>query len=185
MPTSLCFLSLLTLGLAQPLPEGVRVALVTRATLATDEVTLGQVAAITASGDLATALGAVSLGSAPVPGQTRTIEAGYVRLRLKRYGFDPAQLALSGATVVVAREGPATTTGPAPAAGQPSPTLRRNDTVTVAVRCGGVMVSVEGRVVSLNPSGETALVFLPQTGRTVPTRVLGPRQAALDVHGGN
>lgn len=162
-------------------------------TVDTTEVLLPQIATIAGPPDLVSALGAVSLGSAPVPGTSRTVAVAYVRLRLRRYGLMPDRLDIQGQAVVIHR-GP--TLGNAPdslgrtpsvaVAAAPSlpPDVRRNDEVHVAVQCRGVTVGLTGRALQDGCLGDSIRVQIPQTSRTVEAVVIGPGQLALQLGGG-
>ena len=160
------------------------------------DVTLGQVAAITGEATVTDGLGRVCLGSGPVPGGTRRIEIGFVKYRLKRYGFDPDLISLQGECVVVRRDAPrpalrpnaapipggggSTGTGPAPEA---TPLVLRNQPVKVRVQCGGVFITATARACEDGYLGEVVRARLRRTNRTVEGRVMGPAQLLLTIQG--
>lgn len=152
----------------------------------TPEVLLAQVAEIEAAPDLARALAAVSLGSAPVTGSSRSIESGYVILRLRRYGINCSAVTVRGEGVTVTR--PATVlpqvapaaNGSVAAAPDPEPPLiRRGQLVEVRVQCGGVAVTASGVASGDAGMGELVAVRLPNNARPLVARVTGPGRAVF------
>jgi len=159
-------------------------------TITTPEIALEQVAEIACPPEMSARLALVSLGSAPVPGLTRSITVGYVRLRLRRYGINPGALTLVGETTAVQRA-PDPATPPAPAASTRAvsqaaeaadpPCVRRRDLVVVQVRCGGVTITLEGRACQAGHPGQTVTVSIPKTSRTLEARIVGPGQVVVEL----
>ncbi|NPV48490.1 MAG: hypothetical protein HPY69_16240 [Armatimonadetes bacterium] len=173
--------------------ERATIVLRDKVTVDTAEILLPQVAAIAGPEDAVYALGQVSLGSAPVPGTSRTVAVDYVRLRLKRYGLALDSLDIQGQVVVIHRDAEAsdapasaarTPCSAATATPLPSPDVRRNDEVHVAVRCRGVTVGLTGRALQNGCVGDLIRVQIPQTSRTVEATVIGPGQLAMQLQGG-
>lgn len=169
------------------------VVLRAEATVDAPEVLLGQIADVQAPAELSAKLAQVSLGSGPVAGAQRTIEAGYVKLRLRRFGIDPASIDLrgervtvasakaggeqvapsSGVTALGARIGTAPRAGLAVADAQP-PLVKRNQLVEVLVQCGGVIIHANGRAMADATEGELIKVILEGNSRSLVARVTGP-----------
>ena len=175
-----------TRGLTQE-PQPV-IALQAVVTVNTPEVSLGQAATIQAAPDMAAKLAAISLGSAPVAGSGRTIESGYVKLRLRRYGIDPATVNLQGQRVMV--QGPAIAgTTPAglarhgAASGSPDQPLmvKRNQLVELQIQCGGVVVHTNGRAQSDAANGELVKIWLEDSCLSLIARVTGPAEATCAI----
>lgn len=153
----------------------------------TPEVLLAQVAEIEAAPELARALAAVSLGSAPVTGSSRSIESGYVILRLRRYGINCSAVTVRGEGVTVTRPAAAlaheasSTPVPAdPKALAPEPPLiRRGQLVEVRVQCGGVAVTASGVASGDAGMGELVAVRLPNNARPLVARVTGRGRAVF------
>lgn len=185
----LCWAGLVAIALAEPSavivlrPE----ALVEPAA----EVRLGQIADIQAPPERHARLAEVSLGSAPIPGTTRPISAGFIALRLRRFGFNPADIQLQGETVLVKSAVPvalapkgsassfawqgAATPASLRCENAPEPVLiRRGQYVELQVQCGAVTVIATGRAEREGRPNELIPVRLEKTGRTVLARVLGP-----------
>lgn len=177
----------LLLAMAGAWAEEVRpvVALRAEVTLQTPEVLLGQVGEIVAAGELQAKLAAVSLGSGPVAGTQRVIDGGYIRLRLRRFGIDPAGVELQGERVTVTA--PATahialpqkaasgrTDGPREAA---LPLVKRGQLVEVRVQCGGVIIHATGRALMDGGDQELVKISLEGSNRGITARVTGPAAA--------
>lgn len=148
------------------------------------EVLLSQVAEIAAEPELAQRLAAVSLGSAPVASTCRTITAGYIKLRLRRFGLDPDQLEITGASVKVhgptaATQTPSSAAPKAPEAPLELPLIRRGQMVEVEVHCGGVTIHTTGRAGSDAAAGELLSITLQKTGRNVTARAIAAGTAIL------
>jgi hypothetical protein len=184
--------ALLATSRAQAQTPAVTIALRAEVAVDTPEIALSQVAEITGPAEAIAALAPVLLGSAPVPGATRNLAAAYIRLRLKRYGVDPATVSLTGAGVAVQRTAvPVAASAAAPAASQEpalsGPALldvRRNEAVRVAVECRAVVVALGGRALQDGRAGDVIRVLIPQTNRTVEAEVLGPGRLAVRLQGG-
>ncbi len=185
-------LAAMILGLLPVADPGItpRASLVLRelVSLDTPEIGLAQVAVITGPEDMVSVLERVSLGSAPVPGGSRTVAVAYIRLRLKRYGVDPGAVDIQGAAVTVQRtctvsdrsstRPPAISEDPVPSL---PPDIQRNDEVQVAVQCRGVTVALVGRALQDGGPGDVIRVQIPQTSRTVEATVIGPGRLALQL----
>jgi len=162
-------------------------------TVATPDVSLGQVADVQgAEADMAAKLAAVSLSSAPLPGGSRAIAADYVRLRLRRFGLDPAQLYLVGETVTVHRAGPAQSPAAGTSATTPSlatvaptepPLVRRGQLVEAEVRCGGVAVRAAAHACSDARAGEMVELRLDPGACRIMGRVMGPGKTLTIIAG--
>lgn len=171
-----------------PVPRAT-VVLREQVALDTPEIGLSQVATLGGPADALIALEQVSLGSAPVPGASRTLAVAYIRLRLKRYGVDPGSVDISGDKVTVQRAvtapcpatAPEPVSSPAVAVSPAAPEVRRNDDVRVAVQCRGVTVALMGRALQDGHPGDTVKVQVPQTNRTVEALVIGPGRLALQL----
>lgn len=155
------------------------VALRATATVQAPEVLLGQVAEIAAPGALREKLAAVSLGSGPVAGTQRIIEAGYIQLRLRRFGIDPAGVELHGTQVVVSTPGAERHAQPDERAALDAAValVKRGQLVEVRVQCGGVTIHATGRALADATELELVKVSLEGTNRTITARVTGPAEA--------
>lgn len=161
------------------------VALRAEVTLRAPEVLLGQVSDIAAAGELREKLAAVSLGSGPVAGTQRVIDAGYIRLRLRRFGIDPAGVELQGERVTVTA--PAAQRSPLPqkaASGRTDgpreaamPLVKRGQLVEVRVQCGGVIIHATGRALMDAGDQEMVKISLEGSNRGITARVTGPAAA--------
>jgi hypothetical protein len=149
-----------------------------QAVVTSAEVTLAQVADLQAPAEMLGPLGQVSLGSAPIPGATRTLAADYIRFRLRRHSFDPDRMRISGTTVTLRREATASVSSPTDTpvtAPLPQPLLaHRGELVEVEVQCGGVTIRTAGRIMSDGRAGELVNVQVDKTNHTLQARVSGP-----------
>lgn len=168
-------------------PQAV-VTLRAEASVATADVLLGQVADIQATSEMTARLHGVSLSSSPLPDRTRSIEAGYIKLRLRRFGVDPAQVDLRGETVVVHRSGmPQIATAQAAAeatadTASPQPALiRQGQLIDVEVRCGGVIVRTTGVACRDGAAGELIDLRLEKLNRKLPGRITGAGRVLLTI----
>lgn len=84
-------------------PPGPRIALRREAQVASSDVRLADIAEITAASEAADAIGAVVIGPAPLPGLSRSIRLGYVKVRLRQNGFDPDDMAFGDVREVIVR----------------------------------------------------------------------------------
>lgn len=172
--------------------EKPKLVLRAQATVDGREVLLGDIAEITAVDPLRERLGQVSLGSGPLPGTQRTIKEDYVKLRLRRFGVDPATLELSGGPVLVisgrAPAPPSRAPVPTPAAAlrvpsaatvaaPAAPLVKRGQLVAVTVTCGGVTVQGTGRAQSDGAQDELIKVSLEGNNRSIVVRVVGAGEA--------
>lgn len=91
VPAALALLALLP----PPLWAGVTVRIAPEAVVRTDEISLGDIAAVEGEEVLARRLRQVKLGPAPLPGGSQQIDPGYLRLRLGELRLDPSRVQLS------------------------------------------------------------------------------------------
>ncbi len=185
-------------GLVATAMAGSPVVIVLRpeASVGSGEVRLGQIAEIQAPPEMQIRLADISLGSAPLPGTTRQISAGFIALRLRRFGFNPAEMQLQGEVVLVKSAVPVASapdvSAPSPAQGAspgalrpaniPEPALiRRGQYVELQVQCGAVIVIATGLAGREGRLNELIPVRLEKTGRTVLARVIGPGLAYVNV----
>jgi flagella basal body P-ring formation protein FlgA len=94
------FLMLSMAGLSFGSAAGAHVDMPPRATVDSDPVMLGDIATVRGSDpQLVAELKSVHVGRAPLPGESRRIDAAYVALRLKQNGIPAEQVALAPSTV--------------------------------------------------------------------------------------
>ncbi|MHB8997143.1 MAG: flagella basal body P-ring formation protein FlgA [Armatimonadota bacterium] len=187
MPLAMLIAALAATAVWADEPQAV-VTLRAEAAVDTAHVLLGQVADIQATSEMTARLHGVSLSSSPLPDRTRSIEAGYIKLRLRRFGVDPAQVDLRGETVVVRRSrmfqiatseaasgatGDTTTTEPA--------LVRQGQLVDVEVRCGGVTIRTTGVACRDGAAGHLIDLRLEKLNRKLPARITGPGRVLLTI----
>ena len=162
------------------------VALRAEASAAGPDVMLSEVADLQATPEVMGRLALVSLSSAPPAGTSRVIEAGYICLRLRRFGFGAAQVEVRGERVRVrsAAFQPAVATapdGPDPAltTAVPPPLVRRGQLVEVEAECGAVTVRGSAAASRDAAAGELVELRLPDSSRRLVGRVTGPGRVSL------
>ena len=161
------------------------VVLRAEATAAGPEVLLGEVADLQAAPELLGRLALVSLSSAPPAGTSRVIEAGYISLRLRRFGFSATQVEVRGERVTVRRPAVApsvaASTGATqtPTAAVPPPLVRRGQLVEVEAQCGAVTVRASATASGDAAVGELVELRLPDSSRRLVGRVVGPGRVSL------
>lgn len=181
-----------------------------RAEVGEGAITLAQLADITASDDLADRLSAVDIGPSPLPGRSRSISAGYVRMRIGRVGVDPQTVEMTGASAVQvhrpgisplleqAHSAPHTTApaqassggthtqhgscSPHPASSQPAqaPLLRRGEQVQVVVVRSAIVIQTIGRLMTDAALGMPVIVQVAGSRQRISGLLTGPRQ--VEVH---
>ena len=181
-----------------------------RAEVGEGAITLAPLADITASEDLTDRLLAVDIGPSPLLGRSRSINAGYVRMRIGRVGVDPQTVELTGASAVqVHRPGisplleqahsdPHTTApaqadlggthtqhgscSPHPASSQPAqaPLLRRGEQVQVVVVRSAIVIQTIGRLMTDAALGMPVIVQVAGSRQRISGLLTGPRQ--VEVH---
>jgi hypothetical protein len=172
-------------------------------------ITLAQLADITASDDLTDRLLAVDIGPSPLPGRSRSISAGYVRMRIGRVGVDPQTVEMTGASAVqVHRPGisplleqahsvPHTTApaqaglggthtqrgscSPLPASLLPAqaPLLRRGEQVQVLVVRGAIVIQTTGRLMTDAALDMPVIVQVAGSRQRISGLLIGPRQVEV------
>jgi flagella basal body P-ring formation protein FlgA len=79
---------------------GAHIKMLSKATVDKDPVLLADIATIQGNNpDLVAALGSITVGRAPMPGESRQIHAAYVALRLKQHGIPIEQVTLEQTAV--------------------------------------------------------------------------------------
>ncbi len=103
MPLRYLMISLAVV-LAQTAPSpSPRIVLRQEVQVASSDVRLADIAEITAAPKAADAIGAVVIGPAPLPGLSRSIRLGYIKVRLRQNGLDPDNMAFGDVREVIVR----------------------------------------------------------------------------------
>lgn len=184
---------LTTIALAAPgLAEQATVDLRESVSVEGDAITLAQLAEITPAAG-SEALGAVEVGPAPLPGDSRRLTRGYLKMRLRRGGVACGEIAFTGAETVEVRRAlpPATTQqraqGEVEAADSPGArrplaqqaTVDRGARVRLTVICGAVSVGAEATLLEDAVVGGRAKVRVEQTRETVVAQIVQPSEAVM------
>lgn len=152
-------------------------------------VTLGDVAALKGPKDLVARAAAIDLGRAPLPGNSRTISRGYLKIRLRAVGVEDSDFSFDGADRVelfapatdpAARATPkaADASGAAPSPAAP-PIIHRGDTILLRVCFGLVEVRTEAIAMEDGRLGDMIRVQVASGWQRVIARVTGPRTAEV------
>jgi hypothetical protein len=155
-------------------------------------ITLAQLAEITPA-QASEAIGAVEVGPSPLPGDSRELTRGYLKMRLRRGGMACDEIAFTGAkTVEVRRALPPATTQPraqgeveaadppgARRTAPPRPTIDRGGRVRLTVICGAVAVGAEATLLEDAVVGGRAKMRVEQTRETVVAQIVQPSEAVM------
>ncbi|MEA3402916.1 MAG: hypothetical protein U9R79_16875 [Armatimonadota bacterium] len=152
-------------------------------------ITLADLAEIDAPEQRARRLGAIDVGPAPLPGGSRGLTVGYLKMRLRRCGIDCEALTFTGATrVEVARAAAPPEGGPrASAEGDatedappPEPTVvKRGSRVRLSVVCGAVRIIAEATTLERGVVGSRARLRVEQTRETVVGQLTSATEAVI------
>lgn len=192
---------LLTLALAAP----VCLAADTAATAAAATVELHESACVEADqvllADLATIapeeraeqLGALVVGPAPLPGDSRRLTAGYLKMRLRRNGVSCDRVAVTGAKAVevrralpppaVRREAQGEVEAADPSGARhpvrPAHPVKRGARLRLRVICGAVVIGAEATLLEDAVVGGRAKMRVEQTRETVVAQIVQPSEAVM------
>ena len=169
------------------------VALRESACVAGDFVTLKEIAEI-APPDRAEVLGAVEVGPAPLPGGSRRVTLGYLKMRLRRSGVECAAIEFAGADAVEVRRAPmpgvtrrqaqgeveaADPPGARQSAPPPARSVDRGARVRLTVICGAVTVGAEATLLEDAVVGGRAKMRVEQTRETVVAQIVQLSEAVI------
>jgi len=157
-----------------------------------DLITLAQLAQI-APAARAEALGTVEVGPSPLPGDSRRLTRGYLKMRLRRGGVACEEIAFTGAETVEVRRAPMPAStqrraqGEVEAADPPgarrfvprAPTVERGTRVRLTVICGAVSVGAEATLLEDAVVGGCAKIRVEQTRETVVAQIVQPSEAVI------
>jgi hypothetical protein len=166
------------------LPESVQVG--------GDALTLARLAEI-APAESAEALGEVAIGPAPLPGDSRRLTRGYLKMRLRRAGVACSEITFAGADTVEVRRAPTPAVTQRPDQGeveaadppgarrpaQPLTTVDRGTRVRLIVRCGAVSVGAEAVLLEDGVVGGRTKMRVEQTRETVVAQIVQPSEAVI------
>ncbi len=191
------------------LPSGATVIELSEAAeITADRIELGALATLTGPEPARERLEALDIGPAPLPGRSRTLTLGYLKMRMRRWGLKPERFVFTGAPQVqVSRqaetattEATTATTGttgtgcasslqPSPFAeatgDRPASSLRRTVVVKrgarlqLSVVCGAVCILAEATTLEDGVVGQRVKMRVEQTRQTVWGTLLSPTTATL------
>ncbi len=160
-----------------------------------ERIRFGHVAQIAAPEDGADALvdklEEVDLGPSPLPGSSRRLTAGYIKMRLRRSGVNCGDLTFAGAdAVTVHRAAPRppaadTSEEECDETGMPAPDLPapvevgRGTRVHLTVVSGAITIGAEATLLEGAVVGGRAMMRVQQTRETVTAELIGPTEAII------
>ena len=181
-------LMLVPIGCAQA-TEPLAVTLNERAQVSGERLELGEIAEIAGPADRAERLASLDLGPAPLPGRSRTLSLGYVRMRLRRWGLGEPEVVLAGAPEVAISTPPVAAVAPSSATMEPpavqeavaSPpvTVKRGSAVRLQVNCGAVTIIAGATTLEDAAVGGMVKLRVDQTRRTTWAKLDSPRHATM------
>ncbi len=153
-------------------------------------IELGEVAKVVGEGKQAEALAATDIGPAPLPGSSREVSVGYVKMRLRRAGVDCGRLRFEGAEEVRVRcravavsadadgEQPGSVAGSQQARSE-AVEVPRGTRVRLAVICGAVRIVADAVTLEDATVGMRAKMRVEQTRQTVVAELTGSTEALM------
>ena len=154
-----------------------------------ERILLGHIAKIAAPEREAEALAEIDLGPAPLPGTSRRLTAGYVKMQMRRSGVPCADLTFTGAEAVrVHRDARKASAAAQRAGGQQADEtaemrvpveIRRGTRMHLTVARGTVIVGAEATLLENAVLGGRARMRVHQTRETVTAQITGPTAAII------
>jgi hypothetical protein len=142
-----------------------------------ERIELGALATVTAPEADKQMLQMLDVGPAPLPGRSRVLTLGYLKMRMRRWGVDPESVVFAGAAgVEVSRPAPialpaapdAEQVSPDPVAPAPEPqVVKRGAKLQLVVVCGAVRVVAEAQTLEDGQVGQPVKMRVEQTRQTV------------------
>lgn len=135
-------------------------------------------------------LAEIDLGPAPLPGDSRRLTAGYIKMRLRRSGVNCGDLTFEGADAVrVHRPAPTAPEAAASVEGEdaqggaveapPPVEVRRGARLHLTVAHGAVVIGAEATLLEDAVVGGRARLRVHQTRETVIAQIVGPTEAVI------
>lgn len=176
---------LLVAGVSFCAAEPVALQLAERAPVTADWILFRDLLAVPVTSAPAELLDA-AIAPSPLPGTTRTLPAGLIRLRLRRAGADLSLWSLTGpAQVQVSRPAtPQVAAAPmepsqAPAEVRAAEMLRRGTGLRIVVRCGALVIETTGRLMQDAAVGQMAPLQVDTTRAVVIGQIIDPKRAEV------
>jgi len=186
----LVVLATATAGLCAAEEDVVTITLREYVQISSEQIALGQIAALSGPQEQTEKLAAVSLGPSPLVGYQRILKVGCIKLRLRRAGCDPEEFTFTGAeqTVVTrkgSREPQATSlSGDAEQSrgeGPPKIWVRRGDKVKIILKYKAITVITAGQVMQQAARDEPVEVRIAGSSNTIYAQVTGPRTVEVEL----
>ena len=153
------------------------VELAESAQIAGDNIELGAVATVSGSDEEVARLAGLDLGPAPLPGQSRSLSLGYLKMRLRRWGVNAGEITFAGAAqvrvsrpaaVVAVAIGDTDDVAQTGVAQAPPPVIvKRGSMVRLRVTCGAVSVIAGATTLEDAAVGAVVKMRVAQTRQTV------------------
>jgi len=169
-------------------PETV-IALKDAVEVTSERIELRALATVTGPEQERKALESVDVGPTPLPGRSRTLTLGYLKMRMRRWGLDPESVAFAGSQQIEVSR-PAAPVQPIDLRADEHPsdsvtslappvTVKRGCRVQLTVVCGGVHVVAEAMTLEDGVVGQPVKIRVAQTRETVWGTLYGPTSAIL------
>ncbi len=155
-------------------------------------ITIGLLAEIAGPRETVNRIKQLALGASPLPGRSRRISRGYIKMRLRAAGIDPDKIAFTGPDYVLisrlsspktAKNAPQTAPKPPSTASNHTPHLppdiRRGQVLVVKARYGLVEVTAEAVAMESGRVGEVIRVQVRGGRGRVLVRLTGPHSAEV------
>ncbi len=159
------------------------------ACIASDRIELGALATVTAPEQARERLQDLDMGPAPLAGRSRILTLGYLKMRIRRWGFAPEAMTFTGSEQVEVSRAAQPAPGVQAVAGEPSPesplpapapaTVKRGARVQLAVECGAVRILAEATTLEDGLVGQPVRMRVEQTRQTIWAMLLSRSQATL------
>lgn|GEM_PF-3527971 len=170
--------------------SSVRMVLKPEAAVTSDTVRLGDIAEIKSATLAGKArLEAVTLGPAPLPGQTRPISLGYIKMRLRHAMLSPKQISFSGPDTVHVRRQAVARASIAPEAEEAGdqqvrlpdakPLICRGDVVKVVLELQTICLRATAQALRSGYAGDIVSVRIQATNKVIEGTVAGPNTVRI------
>jgi len=159
------------------------------AEITSDRIELGALATVTGPEQASERLRSLDIGPAPLSGRSRVLTLGYLKMRIRRWGFAPEEMVFIGSKQVEVSRAVQPAAGVQPVAGDASPespvpaqapaTVKRGARVQLAVECGAVRILAEATTLEDGVVGQPVRMRVEQTRQTLWATLLSRSQATL------
>ncbi len=177
-------------GLCAAEEGAVTIVLQQQTEIATEQIALGQIAALSGPQEQTEKLATVTLGPAPIAGYQRSLKVGCIKLRLRRMGWDPEEFTFKGAEqTIVTRKRPrqpqsTTLSGDderSRGEGPPKIGVQRGDKVRIILKYKAITVITAGQVMQQAARDELVEVRIAGSSDAIYAQVTGPHTVEVQL----